>query len=135
VERFVDQPCAVVSGAPAWLLSRLLRSERVTKVLANPQTGVDQADLATVVDAIHRAGRAHENRLNQRQRDNATASGAVTAQSWSTKQAADHLGMSQRRVQELAGELGGARVGREWRIPEVAVREYQQRKVDRQREK
>jgi hypothetical protein len=131
VERFVDQPCAVVNGAPAWLLSRLLRSERVTKVLANPQTGVDQADLAAVVDAIHRAGRAHTNRLYQRQRDNAAAPGAVAAQSWSTAQAAAYLGLSLRRVQELAPELDGQRIGRQWAIPAAAAREYQRQKAER----
>ena len=126
----MDQPCAVVSGAPAWLLSRVLRSERVTTVLANPHTGVDRADLAAVVNAIHRAGRAHANRLDQQRRDNADPPGADVQQCWTTKRAAEYLEISQRRVQELAGELGGTRVGREWRLAEVAVRQYgEQRKT------
>jgi hypothetical protein len=129
VEKFISEPSAVISGAPAWLLSRVLRSERVTKVLANPHTGVDRADLAAVVDAIHRAGRAYANRLDQQRRDNADPPGADVQQSWTTKRAAEHLEISQRRVQELAAGLGGRRVGREWRIPEVAVREYERTKA------
>jgi excisionase family DNA binding protein len=124
----VDQPCAVVSGAPAWLLSRVLRSERVTKVLANPHTGVDRADLAAVVNAIHRAGRAHENRLDRQRRDNADPPGADVQHCWTTEQTATYLGLSLRRVQELAPELDGERVGRRWLIPAAAAHEYSERR-------
>jgi hypothetical protein len=128
VERFVDQPCAVVSGAPAWLLSRVLRSERITKVLANLHTGVDQAELAATVNAIHRAGRVHENRVDQQRRGNAIAPGTVVPHCWSTEQTAEYLGLSRRRVQELAPALGGKRIGRRWAIPAAAAHDFAERR-------
>jgi hypothetical protein len=129
VERFVDEPTALISGAPAWLLSRVLRSPSVVKVLTSPPAGLNETDVAAAVAAIHKAGRAWEKRSDQQQRDNAVPAGAVVGHYWTTKRAAEHLEKSQRRVQELAAALGGTRVGREWRIPEVAVREYQRAKA------
>jgi excisionase family DNA binding protein len=131
VDRLISEPAAMVSGSAAWLLSRLLRSPSVVKVLTNAP---DRADIAATVDAIHAAGRAHANRPEQERRDNATAPGAVAAQSaadWSTGQAADYLQISRRRAQELASELDGEKIGRAWRIPASAVRAYQRQKAER----
>lgn len=120
---------ALVSGAPAWLLSLVLSSSRVVTVLANPPTGVDRADVAATIAAINRASRAYINRLEVQRRDNATTpnEGMPQSATWTTQQAATYLQLSRRRVQEIASELGGERVGREWRLPEMAVREYAER--------
>lgn len=128
-EHFIDEPSAIISGAPATLLSRLLGSPYVVKVLAHSPSGVDPNELAAVLDAIHRAGRAHENRLDQQRRDDAEPLGAVMPHCWTTEQAATYLGLSARRVQELALELDGQRIGRRWLIPETAVRCYKQTKA------
>jgi hypothetical protein len=109
---------AIVSGAPAWLLSRIMRSPNVKKVLSTPPLWVDRAEVAAAVDAIHRAAKAFE-----------TASGALERDDGTVRRAADYLGLSERRVQERAIELGGRKVGRQWILDEVAVRqEYQRRR-------
>ena len=125
MEKFISEPSAVISGAPAWLLSRILRSPSVVKVLTNAP---DHADIASTVTAIHAAGRAYENRLDRQRRDNAVTPGAVVPQCWTTEQTATYLGLSLRRVQELAPELDGERVGRRWLIPAAAVHEYAERR-------
>lgn len=46
---------------------------------------------------------------------------------WTTWQASVHLGLTDRRVRQLcaAGKIPGARrIGRDWVIPDDAVREY-----------
>jgi hypothetical protein len=130
-ERYIEAG-ATVCNSPALLLSKILRSPNVSTVLSNAPSWVDRADLHAQVAAIHRAAAAWKSRSTALEREDADVVGAVMPESapgWTTKRAADHLGMSQRRVQELAPELGGTRLGREWRIPEVAVhREYEKRR-------
>lgn len=123
----MEHPSALISGGTAAFLSRLLRSPNIRRVLDRPPAWVNRADVAVTVDAIHEAGRAWETSITLQQRDNAVALGAAV-QCWTTKRAAEHLRMSQRRVQELASELGGKRIGREWRIPATMVREYAKRR-------
>jgi hypothetical protein len=124
--RFISEPSAVISGPAAWLLSRILRSPSVVKVLTNAP---DQADIAATVAAIHCAGRAYENHLDRRRHDNAVTPGAVVPQCWTTEQTATYLGLSLRRTQELAPELDGRRIGGRWLIPESAVRGYERTKA------
>jgi hypothetical protein len=131
MERFLDEPTAMVSGSAAWLLSRLLRSPHVVKVLNAPSGGLDRAAISATVAAIHCAGRAYESRLDQQRRDNALAPGAIVAESWTTQHTADYLRISRRRAQELATELDGKRIGRQWAIPAAAVRAYERRKAGR----
>lgn len=127
MDKFINAG-AVISGGPVWLLSRILRSPDVARVLGCPPSWIERDALADTVTAIHLAARAFEVSLAAPERgETATLSAVVphSAADWTTREAAEHLRMSQRRVQELAAaELGGRLVGREWRIPEVAVREY-----------
>jgi hypothetical protein len=125
VDRLITEPTAKVSGGAAWLISRVLASENVAKVLARPPAGVDTADVEATIAAINAAGRAWETGVTLRQRDNATALSATMAHSaanWTTAEAADYLKISRRRAQEIAADLGGTRIGRHWVIPAVAVR-------------
>jgi hypothetical protein len=124
--RLIGAQTALVSGSPAWLLARILRSPDVKRVLTHPPVWVERGHLTDTINAIDQAAKAFETALTAFERGNETPLGAVAGQSdWTTREAASHLGMSQRRVQELAAALGGRRVGREWRLPEVAVREYE----------
>lgn len=127
--QFIGVPTAMVSGASAWLIARILRSPNVIKVRTNPPSGLDRADIAATVRAIHEAGRAWENSLALQQRDNAVALSAVVPHCWTTQQTAMYLRLSLRRVQELAPELGGRRNGRQWLIPAAAVRAYEQQRA------
>lgn len=128
-ERYIDSG-ALVRGSSAWLISRILNSPAVAKVVTSPPRLVDRAELAATVAAIHQASRAFETSVTALERGNETTAGAVAPQSeWTTKQAADHLRMSQRRVQELAAELGGRKIGRQWLLDEVAVRREHQRRT------
>jgi hypothetical protein len=131
MDKYITEPVAVIGGGAAWLISRVLRSPAVAKVLANAPSGLDRADIAATVTAIHAAGRAYENRLDRERRDNADRPGAVVPQSWTTEQTATYLGLSLRRTQELAPELDGRRIGGRWLIPAVAVQSYEQQKAER----
>jgi Helix-turn-helix domain len=125
MDRLITEPTAQISGGAAWLISRVLASENLAKVLSRPPAGVDRADVAAAIAAINAAGRAWETDLTLRQRDNATALSATVPQSattWTTAEAADYLKISRRRAQEIAANLGGTRIGRHWVIPVVAVR-------------
>lgn len=130
--RYVEH-AAVVSGAPAWLLSRILRSPNVATVVNNAPRWIDHAELNATVEAIHGAAKAFQMASAARERENATVPGAVTAESddpgWTVRRAAAYLGLSPRRVQELAPELGGRRVGRrQWVLDSAAVRHEHQRR-------
>lgn len=123
-DRFIAS-AALVVGGPAWLLNRILRSPDVARVLDHPPSWIDRAELAATVTAINQAARVFEAAPSAFERGNRPTPGAATAESeWTTREAANHLCLSQRRVQEIAAELGGTQRERRWRIPEVAVREY-----------
>jgi hypothetical protein len=129
--RFIELPAAVVTGGPAWLLSRILRSPSVATVISLPPIWVNQAELTATITAIHRAAKAFDTMATAPERETATLTCAVTLESnseWTVRKAADYLGLSQRRVQELASQLGGRRVGRQWILEEVAVREFARRR-------
>lgn len=130
-DRFIES-AAVVSGGSAWLLSRILLSANVAKVIANPPSWLDRADLAATVAAIHRAASAQARRLELAQRETATVLDATAPDcpsSWTVQRAADYLRLSPRRVQEIAlVELGGRRVGRSWQLDETAVRAYERQR-------
>jgi subtilisin family serine protease len=81
MDRLISEPTAQVSGGAAWLISRVLASANVAKVLSRPPAGVDTADVAAEIAAINAAGRAWETDLTLRQRGNATALSAAMAQS------------------------------------------------------
>lgn len=132
--RYVEH-AAIVSGGAAWLLSRILRSPAVAKLTGNPPAWLDRSEISATVNAIHHAAKAFEVASTAHERENATVVGAVDAQSdptpeWTVSRAADHLRLSPRRVQELAPELGGRRVGRQWILNELAVREYRRWRED-----
>ena len=118
----------MVAGGLAWLLSRVLRSPDVATVVACPPPWLDRADVVATLAAIHLAASALEAGLTARERETAIEAGAVAAHSdpdWTVGRAADYLRLSPRRVQELACELGGRKVGRQWLLDEVAVRVYE----------
>ena len=119
---------AIVSAGAAWLISRILTSPSVNKVVTHPPGWLNRAQIEETVEAIHQAGREFEASSAALERGNETLLSAVMARSeLTTREAADYLGLSPRRVQEIAAELGGTRAGRQWRIPAVAVREYGER--------
>jgi hypothetical protein len=130
-ERFLTQPTAQVYGGSAWLLSRILRSPAVIKVLDNPPAGMDRSDIAATALAIHAAGRAWESDLTLQRRDTAIPLSATVPHCLTTEQAGSYLRLSVRRIQELAPSLGGKRIGRRWSIPAAAVQQYGQRKATR----
>jgi excisionase family DNA binding protein len=122
---------AIVSGGPTWMISRILASPSVRDLLDNPPAWIERGHLAATVDAIHQAARAFEAESAARERGKPATVSAVAAQSeWTTREAADYLGLSQRRVQEIAADLGGTQAGRRWRIPATAAREYQRRRKE-----
>lgn len=124
--RLIGADTALVAGGPAWLISRMLASPHVARLLNHPPAWIERGHLTDTVMAIDLAARAFEVSLTAPERGNEAPLGAVAGQSdWTTREAANYLGMSQRRVQELAGALGGRRVGREWRLPAAAVRKYE----------
>lgn len=129
-DRYVEG--ALVHGSSAWLLSRILASPGVATVVSNPPGWVDRAELAATIAAIHTAASRFDTASSAaHEREDAALLGAVTPQldpAWTVRRAADYLGLSDRRVQELAAELGGRRVGRAWILDEVAVREYERRR-------
>jgi hypothetical protein len=127
--RFISGPTAVVTGSAAQLISRILRGSQVTTILRRPPPWVDRTELAAAVDAIHRTAAALDAATTEHRRDNATPSDATAAHSthaWTTRQAADYLGISLRRTQELAHDLGGKKTGRTWVLDEATVRHYEQ---------
>lgn len=122
------ESAAVLSGPAALVVSRVLSSPNVVKVLSGlpPWLAPYRSEISAAVQAIHRAAKAFETAATAPGRDTATVVGAVTLDSnseWTVRKAADYLGLSRRRVQELAGQLGGRRVGRLWILDEVTVRE------------
>jgi len=129
-ERYIEG--ALVRGSSSWLLSRILASPGVATVVDNPPRWVDRAELAATIAAIHTAARRFDTASAAHEREDAALLGAVTPQldpAWTVRRAADFLGLSERRVQERAAELGGRKVGRQWILDEVAVRqEYQRRR-------
>jgi hypothetical protein len=128
VSRFIGYPAAVVSGGPAWLLSKILRSPSVAKAISHPPIWLDQAELTATVAAIHQAAKAFDTAaVTAPERETAAITRAVTLESnseWTVRRAADYLRLSRRRVQELASKLGGRRIGRQWILDGVAVREF-----------
>lgn len=127
---FVES-AALLSGPAALVVSRVLHSPNVVTVLADLPRWLQRyrSEIHAAVEAVHRAARAYESGVAALEREDVVVSGAVRAHSdqhWTTRQAADHLRLSRRRVQELASaELGGRKVGRQWLFDEVVVREYQ----------
>lgn len=128
-DRYVEG--ALVRGSSAWLLSRILASPGVAAVVNNSPQWVDRAELAATIAAIHTAARRFDTTTAALEREDAAPLGAVMPQSapgWTVRRAAAYLGLSHRRVQEIAAELGGRRVGRAWILDEAAVREYERRR-------
>jgi hypothetical protein len=130
---FISEGSAVISGAPAWLLDRIMRSPDVATVLSNPPRWIDRDHLAATLDALHLAAKAFDVDSTALERGKPTTLGATVAQSagnWTTAQAATYLRISVRRAQELAAtDLGGTRIGRRWAIPAVAVRQLAEQRA------
>jgi hypothetical protein len=130
-QRYIEAG-AVVTGGPAWLVSRVLRSPNVARLLDQPPAWIERDDLTATVTAIHLAGRAFEVSLTAPKRGNETTASAVMPESgWTTKRAADYLGLSPRRLQERATEFGGRKVGRQWIFDEMALRHEHARRRQR----
>jgi excisionase family DNA binding protein len=122
---------AIVTGSGAYLLSRLLRRPPVTAYMRGAGW-LHNDDFGATVRAIHEAARAWERSLDLEHRENVggyeipgRCCGTLTVE-----QSAEELGLSPRRVQELAraGRITGRRVGRRWEISPASVRAYQQQR-------
>ncbi len=125
---------ALVTGATAHVLDRLLRSPNVRQLLDNLPSWL-RAEVDATARAIGRAAADYEALPVSPERSGEAPFGEIAARSagigtagWlDAGQAANLLGVSARRVQQLAAGGMGRRVGRVWRLDETAVREYGQR--------
>ena len=132
--RLIGARTALVSGSSAWILGRILRSPDVRRVLAHPPAWIEHGDLADTVMAIDQAARAFEVSLTASERGNEAPLGAVMPESdpaWTVRRAADFLGLSERRTQELAAQLGGHKIGRQWIFAGPALHHERERRRQR----
>jgi excisionase family DNA binding protein len=131
VDKLISAPSAVISGGAAWLINRVLSSPDVTRVLESPPSWIERGDIADALTAIDQAAKAFAASQPAPRRGKTATLGAAVADSagnWTTAEAAEYLRISVRRTQELAPELGGVRIGRQWLIPAVAARLYAERR-------
>lgn len=92
--RFIAEPSAVIGGSAAWLLSRVLRSPDIRRVLESPPSWIERDAVADAVHAIDPAARAFVASQPAPERGKMTTLGAVVPESeWSTHQAAEYLGI------------------------------------------
>jgi hypothetical protein len=127
---------ALVSGASAHVLDRLLRSPDVRRVVECLPAWL-RAEVEATVTAIRRAAVDYEALPVSPERSGETLPGE-TEPRWpgdllepgglTVMQAADLLGVSARRAQQLAAGGMGRRVGRVWELDPTSVREYGQRR-------
>jgi hypothetical protein len=119
---------ALVSGASAHVLDRVLRSPSVRRVLGNLPPFL-RAEVEATARAIHMPAEVYEALPVSSERSGETAI-CETAACWtpqegvSTRQAAELLGVSRRSVQQLAAAGLGRWVAGRWQLDETAVREY-----------
>ena len=128
---------ALVTGASAHVLDRLLCSPDVRRVVECLPPWL-RAEVEATATAIGRAALEYVALPVSLDRDAETQDGEIAALSertgvgpldgWLTaEQAANLLGLSARRVQQLAAGGLGRKVGRVWWLDETAVRAYGQR--------
>jgi hypothetical protein len=122
---------AMVSGAPAHVLDRVLRSPDVQRVINNLPPWLP-VEVTATVQAIRTAASRYE---AQPMRSDETPIGEIEARSdrvgygWlNVEQAASQLDVTPRRVQQLAAGGMGHRVGRVWRLDPTAVHAYARRR-------
>jgi hypothetical protein len=130
---YVPAGAAIVSGPTAWVLGRILAAPHVRTLLLNLSAGWLRpyaGEVADAVAAVHRAAAAWDMAASTSPtRSDETALGEIEPPClWSVSTAAAHLGLTERRVQQLAERLGGRRVGRTWGLDPAAVREYGRRR-------
>jgi hypothetical protein len=126
---------ALVSGASAHVIDRVLRSPNVQQVLDNLPEWL-RVEVEATVKAIRRAAADYEALPISLRRSAEAPVGEIAARSqhigsdgWlDVEQAATLLDVTPRRVQQLAAGGMGRRVGRIWRLDETAVRAYGQRR-------
>ena len=127
---------ALVSGASAHVLDRVLRSPYVRRVVEGLPAWL-RGEVEATAAAIGRAAAEFEALPVSLERSDETPFGEIEGRSariggsagWlDVEQAAHLLGVTPRRVQQLAAGGMGRRVGRAWRLDETAVREYGQRR-------
>jgi hypothetical protein len=127
---------AVVHGPAALALSRVLQFPAVQAALLASPPWLRGPELATAVASIHQAAAAYESELRRSEtkraeagRDSSRAAeGVGVERSWSSNRAARHLGLTERRVQQLAasGGLAAELVRGRWLIDPTSVRRYSQ---------
>lgn len=132
--RFVSEPAALIGGPGAYLLSKLLKEPPVAAFIRDARW-LHGPDFDLAVAAVHAAGRAWQATVDLPRRGNAvrferSAADCTTMNPMSTKQAAEHLDLGIRQVQELAksGRITGRRVAGRWQLDPSAVRAYHQQK-------
>ena len=127
---------ALVSGASAHVLDRLLRSPDVRRLVDNLPAWM-RAEVEATARAIRRAAADYEALPISLERSDETPFGEIEGRSarmgesvgWvCVEQAANLLGVTPRRVQQLAAGGMGRRVGRVWQLDGTAVREYGQQR-------
>ncbi|MGH3781252.1 MAG: helix-turn-helix domain-containing protein [Pseudonocardiaceae bacterium] len=124
----IIEPVVIISGAPVYLLSKLLSAAPVVAFLRCARWTAND-EFAATLRAIHEAGRAWQAVVELRERNNAVrcarpVSGRATM---SIEEASERLGIGERRVQQLAqsGRITGRRVGQRWQLDQVSVAAYQ----------
>ena len=124
---------ALVSGAPAHVIDRVLRSPDVQRVINNLPPWL-RVEVTATVQAIRTAASRYE---AQPKRSDETPIGETVACSgrvdgWlNVGQAASLLGVTPRRVQQLAVGGMGHKVGHTWRLDPTAVHAYGRRRHTR----
>lgn len=127
LSRLVSQPTALIGGSTAALLARVLDSPRVRAYLAAARWAHGE-DMDAAIAALRAAGREWEMSLHLPQRDTSPRSRSDPQHcAWTVEQAAEHLHLSIRRVQELAREnsIEGRRIGQRWELDPTSVAAYQ----------
>jgi len=126
---FVPAGAAVIHGPAAWVIARILAAPNVRTLLLNLPAGWLRpyaGEIADAVAAVHRAAAAWDTAapISPTRNDETAPDEIEPPSAWSVSTAAAYLGLTERRVQQLAEQLGGRRIGRTWALDPAAVREY-----------
>lgn len=134
--RFVQG--ALVAGQASHVLSRVLKSPNVAQLIRSLPVPL-RSEVESTCGAIHRAAAEWESLPVSLERSSETGSGEIGSGlgdgfgviEWlSTEQAANLLGLSHRRLQQLGAGGMGHMVGGTWRFDPTSVRSYMDRRGD-----
>ncbi len=124
---FVPGPAAVITGQAAYLLSRWLRTPAAIAAMRAAQW-LHGTDVAEALRAIHFAGDAWQATVELRERNNEIRYELPDPDraTLTVEEASEHLGIGNRRVQQLAqsGRITSHRTGGRWVLDQKSVNTY-----------